>query len=140
MAVSLEDRFAVQDLFIRYATALDNGDVDGVVSCFTSDASMESPVVGVKTGTAEIRAFAEQFSRFHASGAQLRHVLTNFAITVDGDTAHATCYLVNIVTRDGASRMGPPGRYDCTLARVGGAWLFKRRLVVLDAEFKLDGI
>ena len=97
-------------------------------------------MVGVRTGTAEIRAFAEQFSRFHASGAQLRHVLTNFAISVDGDTARATCYLVNIVTRDGESRMGPPGRYDCTLVWENGAWLFKRRLVVLDAPFRLDGI
>ena len=140
MAVSLEDRFAIQDLFIRYATALDGGDVDGVVSCFAADASMESPVVGVRTGHAEIRAFAEQFAAFNAKGAQLRHVLTNFAINVEGDTARVTCYLVNIITRDGQSRMGPPGRYDCRLSRVDGAWLFQHRLVVLDAEFRLDGI
>ena len=50
-----------------------------MVGCFAANSSLESPVVGVRTGTAEIRAFAEQFSRFHASGAQLRHVLTNFA-------------------------------------------------------------
>ena len=137
---SIEDRMAIQDLFIRYATALDSGDVDGVVSCFTEDASMESPVVGVKTGTAEIRAFAERFSKFQASGAQLRHILTNFAMTVDGDTAQAACYLMNIVTRNGETRIGPPGRYDCTLARTNGAWLFQRRLVILDGVFDLSGI
>lgn len=140
MKTSAEDRFAVQDLFIRYATALDSGDVDGVVNCFTQDASLESPVVGVKTGIAEIRAFAERFSAFQASGAQLRHVLSNFAIDVDGDTARATCYLVNILTRDGQTQMGPPGRYDCSLVRENGAWLFRHRLVVLDGVFKLDGI
>ena len=140
MPTSIEDRLAIQDLFIRYATALDGGDVEGVVSCFTATASMESPVVGVKTGTAEIRAFAERFSKFQASGSQLRHILTNFAIAVDGDTAHATCYLVNIVTRNGETRMGPPGRYDCSLARTNGQWLFQRRLVVLDGVFDLSGI
>ncbi len=31
---SIEDRLAIEDLFVRYTTALDNGDVDGVVSCF----------------------------------------------------------------------------------------------------------
>ncbi len=140
MPTSIEDRFAIQDLFIRYATALDGGNVDGVVSCFAEGASMESPVVGVKTGLAEIRAFAERFSAFQASGAQLRHILTNFAITVDGDTARVTCYLVNILTRNGESRMGPPGRYDCRLVRVNGEWLFQYRLVVLDGVFNMDGI
>jgi hypothetical protein len=140
MPTALEDRFAIQDLFIRYATALDGGDVEGVVGCFAPGASLESPVVGVKSGEAEIRGFAERFAAFHASGAQLRHVLTNFAIAVDGDAARAQCYLVNILTRDGQTVMGPPGRYDCTLVRVNGAWLFQHRLVVLDGVFKLDGI
>jgi uncharacterized protein (TIGR02246 family) len=138
--MSIDDRTAIQDLFTRYATALDGGDVAGVVSCFAPGAILESPVVGIKSGEAEIRAFAEKFSAFQASGAQLRHILTNFAIAVDGDKARATCYLVNILTRDGQTQMGPPGRYDCTLSRVNGAWLFQHRLVVLDGVFKLDGI
>jgi hypothetical protein len=33
-----------------------------------------------------------------------------------------------------------PGRYDCRLAMVGGEWLFRHRLVVLDGEVPLDGI
>ncbi len=45
-----------------------------------------------------------------------------------------------IITRDGKSEMMPPGRYDCRLERVDGEWLFKHCLVVLDAEFKLEGI
>ena len=131
---------AVNDLFVRYATALDSGDIEGIVSCFTEDGALESPLIGVRSGQAGIRAFAEQFAAFNAKGSQLRHILTNLAIKVDGDTARATCYLVNIITQYGQSRMGPPGRYDCQLARADGEWLFKHRLVVLDAEFKLDGI
>jgi len=140
MTPSVEDRFAIQDLFIRYATALDSGDVEGIVACFTDDGALESPVLGIKSGQAAIREFAERFSRFQKRGNQLRHVMTNFAIEVDGDTARARCYLVNILTTHDGTAMGPPGRYDCQLARVDGKWLFRNRLVVLDGPFPLDGL
>ena len=140
MAASVEDRLAINDLFVRYATALDNGDVDTIVGCFTEDGSLESPAVGVYSGRAGIREFSNRFAAFRARGSQLRHVLSNLAVNVNGDQAHATAYLVNIITRNGKSEMMPPGRYDCRLERVEGEWLFKHRLVVLDAEFKLEGI
>lgn len=140
MAPSIEDRFAINDLFVRYATALDGGDVDGIVSCFTEDGSLESPAVGAYSGHVGIRAFSERFAALNRRGAQLRHVLSNLAVSVDGDTAHATCYLTNIITIDGSSQMMPPGRYMCDLRRVDGAWLFHRRVVVLDAPFALPGI
>ena len=140
MAVSLEDRFAIDDLFVRYATALDNGDVEGIVSCFTEDGSLESPAAGGYSGRDGIREFANRFARFRERGYQLRHVLSNLAAKVDGDTAHVTAYLMNIITTDGVSKMMPPGRYDCDMRRVNGEWLFHRRLVVLDAEFSLPGI
>ena len=46
MRTSIEDRQAIQDLFIRYATALDGGDVEGIVSCFAAGAPLESPSSG----------------------------------------------------------------------------------------------
>jgi 3-phenylpropionate/cinnamic acid dioxygenase small subunit len=122
MAASIEDRFAINDLFVRYATALDSGDVETIVGCFTEDGSLESP------------------AQFRQGGAQLRHVLSNLAVEVTGDRARATCYLCNIITMDGRSEMMPPGRYECDLQRINGEWLFKHRLVVLDAAFQLPGI
>ena len=35
----VEDRLAINDLFVRYTTALDRGDVATVVDCFTADAA-----------------------------------------------------------------------------------------------------
>ncbi|HVC59154.1 MAG TPA: nuclear transport factor 2 family protein [Acetobacteraceae bacterium] len=55
---ALEDRLAINDLFVRYATALDAGDVETIVGCFAEDGSLESPVVGVYAGHDGIRAFA----------------------------------------------------------------------------------
>jgi uncharacterized protein (TIGR02246 family) len=139
-AASVEDRLMINDLFVRYTTALDAGDVETIVGCFTADGVLESPAVGVYAGRQGIREFAQRFARFREGGAQLRHFISNLAVQVDSDAARATCYLLTVITRDGKPELMPPGRYDCRLARAGGVWLFAHRLVVLDGEAKLDGI
>jgi uncharacterized protein (TIGR02246 family) len=97
----MDDWQTIHDLFVRYTTALDAGDAETIVGCFTEDGALESPVVGVYSGRDGIRAFAERFARFHERGAQLRHFISNLAVQVDGDAARATCYLLNVITRDG---------------------------------------
>jgi uncharacterized protein (TIGR02246 family) len=136
----MDDRTTINDLFVRYTTALDAGDVETIVGCFTEDGALESPAVGVYAGRAGIREFAERFARFRERGSQLRHFISNLAVQVNGDEARATCYLLNVITRNGKSEMMAPGRYDCRLAKIDGEWLFGHRLVVLDAEFPLDCI
>lgn len=136
----IEDRLAISDLFVRYTTALDRGDIETLVDCFTPDGSLDSPAVGQHSGHAAIRAFAERFARFHERGAQLRHVISNLAVELDGDRARATCYLVNFLTRNGKSELLAPGRYECDLVKSEGTWRFQRRLVILDHDITLDGI
>jgi uncharacterized protein (TIGR02246 family) len=136
----LEDRLAISDLFVRYTNALDRGDVETIVDCFTPDGSLDSPAVGRHSGHAAIRAFAERFARFHERGAQLRHVITNLAVEIDGDHARATCYLLNVLTRNGKSELLAPGRYECELVKSAGGWRFQRRVVILDHNITLDGI
>ena len=53
---NLEDRAAIHDLFTRYCCALDDGEVEAVVDCFTVDAILKSPVIDI-SGRDEIRAF-----------------------------------------------------------------------------------
>jgi ketosteroid isomerase-like protein len=137
---ALEDRLAINDLFVRYATALDAGDVDTIVSCFAEDGALESPLVGVYKRHDGIREFATRFAKLRAGGTQLRHTLSNLAVRLDGDEAHATCYLLTIQTRNGKSVMRPPGRYDCELVKLQGKWVFKYRLVLEDAKMPLEGV
>jgi uncharacterized protein (TIGR02246 family) len=137
---AMDDRTMINDLFVRYTTALDAGDVETIVGCFTEDGPLESPAVGVYAGRQGIREFAERFARFRERGSQLRHFISNLAVQVNGDQAHATCYLLNVMTRGGKTELMPPGRYDCRLMKVDGEWLFSHRLVVLDGEVPLDGI
>lgn len=135
---SIEDRFAIGDLFVRYTTALDACDVETVVGCFTRDCTLESPIVGTFHGHDGIRDFANQTLRAKQTrGAQYRHVISNLAISVEGDRAQATCYLLDFVTVDGTTHLLSPGRYDCDLVRSDGNWLFARRLVIMDRQFTL---
>ncbi|MGH7040746.1 MAG: nuclear transport factor 2 family protein [Acetobacteraceae bacterium] len=137
---SIEDRLAISDLFVRYTCALDAGDVETLVDCFTEDGSLHSPAVGAHTGREAIRAFAQRFAAFRRNGSQLRHVISNLVVQVEGDRAHATCYLTVFLTRDGASRLLAPGQYDCELRKTDDTWRFQKRVVTHDHDYTLDGI
>jgi uncharacterized protein (TIGR02246 family) len=137
---SADDHLAIGDLFARYMWALDAGDVEALVSCFTEDGSLESPAVGVYSGRDNIRAFAQRFAQFRARGTQLRHVISNLLVETDGDRGFAKCYLVVFLVRNGASRLLGPGQYECRLRRVEGRWLFEHRLVTMDHDYELEGI
>ena len=138
--MSIEDRLAINDLFVRYTTALDAGDVATVVDCFTAGAVLESPVIGVIAGSAAIRAFAERFAAQRAGGTQFRHMITNIAAEGDGDRARASAYLLVLITRDGKSRRLPPGRYECEAIKQDDVWRFSRRTVFHDHDYTLEGI
>src|SRR5258708_33366989 len=135
----LEDRFAINDLFVRYTTALDRGDVETIVDCFTPDGSLDSPAVGRHAGHTAIRAFAERFARFHERGSQLRHVISNLTAEIDGDHARATCYLLNVLTRNANSELLAPGRHESELVKSAGKWRFQKRVVILDHEIRPHG-
>jgi uncharacterized protein (TIGR02246 family) len=137
---AIEDRFAINDLFVRYTTALDVGDVETVIGCFTEDAVLESPAIGVIAGREAIRAFAARFAAQREAGTQFRHMISNLAIEFAGQRARATCYLLVLITRDGKSRQLPPGRYECELVKDSGGWHFLRRVVFHDHAYTLDGI
>jgi uncharacterized protein (TIGR02246 family) len=141
-AGSIEDRLAINDLFVRYTTALDEGDVETVVDCFTADATLESPVIGVIAGRDAIRAFAGRFAAQRAGGTQFRHMVTNVAADIEpgGDRARASAYLLVFITQNGKSRRLPPGRYECDLVKSAGKWRFQRRVVFHDHDYTLEGI
>ena len=138
---SSEDWLAIQRLFIRYATCLDHGDVEGVVGCFTDDCVLQSPVLGEFAGHAGIRDFAGRTARLlHEQHVQFRHVVSNLTADVAGDTAQARCYLLDFRTRDGRTDLLSPGEYRCDLRRADGRWQFARRVVLMDRAFSPDDL
>lgn len=136
---SVEDWIKINALFTRYAIALDQGEVETIVACFTVDGVVDSPIMGSFSGHAAIREFAERNARLRQAGTQMRHVISNVQAEVDGDRAQAVCYLTNYITKDGKSELVSPGVYNCKLVKRDGDWLFAYRLVTLDRPAVIEG-
>jgi hypothetical protein len=136
---SIEDRLAIEDLFVRYTTSLDRFDVAGIEACFVEDCVLVTPNHGSFHGRASIREWMGPNLSIRDRGGQFRHVVSNFVIDVapDGRRAHATCYLLDYLTIGGVTELLAPGTYDCELERVDGEWLFARRTVVMDHPYRL---
>jgi uncharacterized protein (TIGR02246 family) len=136
---NLQDRAAIHDLFTRYCCALDNGEVEAVVDCFTVDAILKSPVIDI-SGRDEICTFAGRFAAQRAAGTQFRHMVSNIAVTITGKRGAASAYLLVLISKDGNHRSLPPGRYACELIKdESGEWRFSRRTVFHDHDYTLDG-
>ena len=135
----LEDRPAIHDLFTRYCCALDNGEVETVVACFTADAHLKSPVIdlaGMRRNPRIRRAFRGAARCRHAvppHGHQHRRHNRRRAGTATGVPAGAD-------PQDGSHRTLPPGRYECDLVNRSGALAFTRRTVFHDHDYTLEGI
>lgn len=137
---NLEDRAAIHDLFARYCCALDNGEIEAVVDCFTADAILKSPIIDIG-GRDEIRAFAIRFAAQRSAGTQFRHMVSNIVATVTGNRATASAYLLVLVSKDGRHRSLPPGYYRCELIKDDSSqWRFSRRMVFHDHDYTLEGI
>jgi hypothetical protein len=75
---NLEDRAAIHDLFTRYCCALDNGEVEAVVDCFTVDAILKSPIIEPAGTTRSascqpLRGATRRGDAISSHGQQYRH-------------------------------------------------------------------
>ena len=139
MPISIEDRVALEDLIVRYATSLDACDVESVVDCFTEDCELETPIMGRFQGHDGIRRFAADTGRYRAEkGGQFRHVVSNMRFKVDGEKAQILCYLLDWLTVDGNCELLSPGEYDCEAVRTAEGWKLKSRVVKMDVKFSAD--
>ena len=93
----MSDREAILDVIARYAHAVDDRDIDGIVDCFAPDGRIDFEG-GARSGERHdgIRAaFEAAFARPElAPPAASTHVMTSTIVTVDGDTATAATLAV----------------------------------------------
>jgi hypothetical protein len=59
-----------------------------------------------------------------------KHVVTNLALKLNGDTATATAYWQTIATRSNGTVVAAAGHYVDSLKKVKGQWKFTRREIV----------
>ena len=82
--MSADDRTAVGEVVVRYATAIDTRDWDLFRTCFTEDCRAEYGATGSWN---DLDSFARFMEEIHARCGHSLHRITNVVVQVDGDEA-----------------------------------------------------
>jgi hypothetical protein len=125
----LVDRAAIQDLLLRYARGIDRRDWLLVTSCFTPEA--DTDYAWVFRGKIEgfVPVVRDGLARYRST----MHFLGNQSIVLAGDAARSETYCVAyhrptaVEEQNDLLTIGL--RYLDELARAGGTWRIRRRVV-----------
>jgi uncharacterized protein (TIGR02246 family) len=124
-----EDKAEIEALLLDYGRYLDSRDFTGYASLFAKDGQW---IGGFGTvPAAEIKAFMEK-AMGTQNTAKNYHLLSNFVITVKGDTATAWSRWAFVVPGQQGAAIAQAGRYDDELVRENGRWKFKKRVASND--------
>jgi uncharacterized protein (TIGR02246 family) len=125
-ALTAEDRLDIIDLLARYAWAIDTGDVEGYVACFTSDAVV-SMRGAINTGHEAIRAYVTSVvTRPEFPGRQHHH--GEVRIEGDGERCRVKSYsTISQRFEGGETKVMFAGQYRDVVVKQGGRWLFAER-------------
>jgi uncharacterized protein (TIGR02246 family) len=127
----IEDRAEIEQLLLNYGRHLDARDFKAYAQLFAHDGVWEGGM-GTVQGPAAIQAFMEKGIP-GPNAAHNFHLLSNFVIDVQGDTATAWSRWQFVAPgQDGRPIVAQAGRYDDTLVREDGRWKFKRRIAAND--------
>jgi len=133
-SLTIADRLAINDLLAQYAWALDTGDVDRLVACFTADAVVIEDVFeepGRWEGRDNIRRFAEHFRNVPNFPGRQHHISQ---LVVEGNSKRCSARSFVFVTECHGE---PPytlrftGYYEDKLVKIGRRWLFRERVIRL---------
>ncbi len=129
----LEDEAAIQSTLYAYGSALDYGDREQFLRCFTPDADYYVDMRISGPGAMEFHGHDQLTAYFddhtHAPAAWHKHITANPAVTVDDDTATATSYFIRVDagTEAGSATVLASGRYQDQLVREQGRWRIRSR-------------
>ena len=124
----ISDRFEIQQLLVDYSTAIDQRRFDDLDRVFTQDAYIDYRAMGGIDGHyPEVKAWlAQVLPNFPAYA----HMLGNFDLRLDGDTASARTICFNPMVLDGeANQVLFCGLwYDDEFVRTADGWRMSRRV------------
>jgi hypothetical protein len=120
----IEDRWALEDLNVRYLIASDDNDTATIAATFAQDAEFfASGVLCGRTRDGIVRFIGEKRGTMGLSVHALQSALFEFA---DDDHASGIVSVQLDVAQDGQAYTGALRYYD-DYVREDGAWRFKRR-------------
>ena len=129
----LADRFAIQDVLVRYAQCMDTRDWDLLRDqVFIEACAVNYPGALLLEGVDKVWRYCERALRpFDAT----QHLLGNYDIQVDGDRATSVCRLqaAHIAqTGDGDLVFTLGGNYTDEFVRTPGGWRIARRTLTTE--------
>jgi uncharacterized protein (TIGR02246 family) len=128
----LEDMEAIRTLLLDYGRFLDSRDLVAYSRLFAKDGEWVGGF-GSARSPEEILAFMQKNLGTGPNRGNTYHILSNFEIVVDGETATAWSRWTSITPgADGKPVISQAGRYDDVLVREDGHWRFKRRVASND--------
>jgi hypothetical protein len=135
-SLPIEDRIALQDLIAAYSWALDTGDVDALVACFTPDARMVEEVFDepdIWEGHAGIRGIAEHYRNAPGFPGRQHHVTqVQYMPQEDGSCTMRSFAFVTECEGEPPYLLRFAGWYDDHAVKGDdGQWRFHRRTVRL---------
>lgn len=124
----ISDRLEIQQLLIDYSTAIDRRRFDDLDEVFTVDAYIDYRAMGGIDGLyPDVKAWLEQVLPNFPAYA---HLLGNFSVEIDGDTASSRTICFNPMVLGGAD-----GQvlfcglwYDDEFVRTDDGWRISRRV------------
>lgn len=134
----IEDELAIHRTMARYAHAIDYGDHDAWVGCFTADGVFEvrsrwpEPAPKRISGRAELHRFATR----HSSAPQHwhKHMVSAIVVDLDSDVATSRAYFAALIEYEGAAVVKVFGRYlDRLIRETDGEWRFGERIAEAEA-------
>ncbi len=136
MKLKIEDRLALQDLIAAYSWALDTGDVEALVACFTPDARMVEEVFedpDIWEGHDGIRAIAEHYRNAPGFPGRQHHVTQiQYFPQDDGSVKMRGFAFVTECEGEPPYLLRFTGYYDDLAVKCDdGKWRFKRRTIRL---------
>lgn len=120
-----EDRLAITDLLIRYATGIDSRDWALFRDVFADVCVLDYGEIGTWNSADAVTEF---MASAHSMAGHTLHRMTNQAIAVTGDTATARTYVDGLImAADNTSGVNAIGYYDDQLIRTEDGWRIARR-------------
>lgn len=124
---SFEDRFAIRELYSRYAHAAACKNGDTWLACWAEDAVWKTPHFEI-SGRIDLGGMWEATWVNFSNVAAFTEVGD---ILIAGDTAKAGCTVLEIMTLSSGGLTKMAGLYEDELVRENGQWRFSRRVYSL---------
>ena len=121
MDTELRDRYDIGQVMIRYATSVDQRDLERYATCFTEDVEVKGFGRESFTDRATyVPWVGEALKNFSAT----HHQITNQEVEIDGDRAHLRSYVqaTHEMANDGDMLMVLWAIYDDRLIRTDEGW------------------